>query len=66
MEKQQTYQTLHYRGPRKRKGVKNTFNEIMSENLPNLKKETDIQDIQELGSVSNKIYQKIQTKTYHC
>ena len=36
---------LHIRGTRRRKrekGVENIFNEIMAENFPSLKKETDI------------------------
>ena len=30
-------------GEKSEKGIKNVFEEIMTENLPNLKKETDIQ-----------------------
>ena len=30
-------------GPRRKRGIKNVFEEIMTENFPNLKKETDIQ-----------------------
>ena len=37
---------------RKRKGTANVFEEIMAENFPNLKKETDIQ-IQETQRVPN-------------
>ena len=50
---------MHYRGPKKRrkKGIKNIFDEIMSEDLPNLKKEADIQ-VQEADSVPNKINPK--------
>ena len=41
-------------GEQREKGIKKAVEEMMVENLPNLKKETDIQ-VQELGSVSNKI-----------
>ena len=30
-------------GPRRKRGIKNVFEEIMTENFPNLKKEKDIQ-----------------------
>jgi len=30
-------------GPRRKRGIKNVFEQIMTENFPNLKKETDIQ-----------------------
>lgn len=45
------YQHLHYRDVRKRreKGIENVLGEIMAENCPNLKKETDIQ-VQEAQS----------------
>ena len=36
------------------KGIKNVFEEIMAENFPNIKKETDIQ-VQEAQRVPNKI-----------
>ena len=41
-------------GEKSEKGIKNVFEEIMTENLPNLKKETDIQ-VQEAQRVPNKI-----------
>ena len=49
-------QHLHYRGSRRRreKGIKNVFEEIMAENFPNLKKETNIQ-VQEAQRVPNKM-----------
>ena len=48
---------MHNRDPKrrtKRKGIKNVFEEIMAENFPNLKKETDIQ-VQEAQRVPNKM-----------
>ena len=41
-----------YRGSRRRreKGIKNVFEEIMAENFPNPKKETDIQVQEHRGS----------------
>ena len=36
------------------KGIKNVFEEIIAENVPNLKKETDIQ-VQEAHRVPNKM-----------
>ena len=44
-------------GPRRKRGIKNVFEEIMTENFPNLKKETDIQ-IQEAWRVPNKMNPK--------
>ena len=44
---------MHYSGPRRKRererGVKNVFDEIIAENLPNLRKETDNQ-VQEAQS----------------
>ena len=45
---------------KKKKGDKNVFDEIMTENFPNLKKETDIQ-IQEAERVQNKMNPKRST-----
>ena len=42
------------RGRRKRKVIENVFEEIMAENFPNLKKETDIQ-VQKAQRVPNKM-----------
>ena len=42
------------KGEEREKGVENVFEEIMAENFPNLKKETNIQ-IQEAKRVPNKI-----------
>ena len=47
---------MHYRDPRgeeSEKRTENVFDEIMAENFPNLKKETDIQ-VQEVQWVPNK------------
>ena len=41
-------------GEEREKGIENVFEAIMAENLPNIKKETDIQ-IQEAQSVPNKM-----------
>ena len=41
-------------GEDREKGIENVFEEIMSENFPNLKKETDIQ-LQEAQRVPNKM-----------
>ena len=50
--------TFHYRGPRRRrdKGKETLFEEIMSENFPNLRKETNIQ-VQEAQRVPNNVNQ---------
>ena len=48
------------RGKKREKGMENIFEEIMAENFPNLKKETDVQ-IQEAQSVPNKINPKRHT-----
>lgn len=47
---------MHYRDVRKRreKGIENVLGEIMAENCPNLKKETDIQ-VQEAQRVQTKM-----------
>ena len=44
------------RGKKREKGMENIFEEIMAENFPNLKKETDVQ-IQEAQRVPNKMNQ---------
>ena len=44
-------------GEEREKGIENVFEEIMAENFPNLKKETDIQ-IQEAWRVPNKMNPK--------
>ena len=41
-------------GEEREKGIENVFEEIVAENFPNLKEETDIQ-VQEAQRVSNKI-----------
>ena len=41
-------------GEEREKGIENVFEEIMTENLPNLRKETDIQ-VQEAQRVPNKV-----------
>ena len=48
------------------KGIENVFKEIMVENFPNLKKETDIQ-VQEAQRIPSKINPNKQTytKTYY-
>ena len=53
------YQHSHHRGTRKKteQGIENLFKEIMTENFPNLVKETDIQ-VQELPRVPNKMNRK--------
>ena len=53
MQKHQAYQCLHYMGPRgeeREGGVKKAFDEILAENFPNLRMETDImvQEVQRL------------------
>ena len=48
------------RGKKREKGMENIFEEIMAENFPNLKKETDVQ-IQEAQRVPNKINPKRHT-----
>ena len=60
------YQHLHYRGPRRGRGkeVENVIDEIMAENFPNLKKETDTQ-VQKAQRVPNKMNPETHTKTYH-
>ena len=42
------------KGEEREKGIENVFEEIMAENFPNLKKETDMQ-VQEAQRVPNKI-----------
>ena len=42
------------KGEEREKGIENVFEEIMAENFPNLKKETDTQ-VQEAQRVPNKI-----------
>ena len=52
-------------GKEREKEIENVFEEIMAENFPNLKKETDIQ-IQEAQRVPNKMNPKqTHTKVYH-
>ena len=46
------------------KRVENVFDEIMAENFPYLKKETDIQ-VQEAQRVPNKMNPKRPAPTYH-
>ena len=46
------------------KGIENTFEEIMAENIPNLKKETDTQ-IQEGQGALNKLKPNRQTTPRH-
>ena len=53
---QPTY-NRNYRGEEREKESENVFEEIMAENSPNLKKETDIQ-IQEAWRVPNKMNPK--------
>ena len=62
------YQHSQYKGPRRRrereKGAENTFYEILTENFPNVKKETYIQ-LQEEQRVSNKMNPNRQTPRYN-
>lgn len=44
--------------------IENIFDKIMAENLPTLKKQTDIQ-VKEALRVSNKMSLKRSTSTYH-
>ena len=50
-------------GEEREKGIKNLFGEIMAENFPNLKKETDIQE-QEAQRVPNNMNQNRPTPRY--
>ena len=52
------------KGKEREKIIKNVFEEIMAENFPNLRKETDIQ-IQEVQRVPNKMNLNTHTKIYH-
>ena len=49
---------------RREKGVKNVLDEIIAENLPNLKKETDIQ-VKEAQSPKQDEPKETHTKTYY-
>ena len=56
MVKEEVCQFAHNRNPRRRRerGIENIFEEIMAENFPNLKKETNTQT-QEAQRVPNQI-----------
>ena len=51
-------------GEKREKGIENVFNEIMAENFPNLKKETDMYTGSTEGPKQDEPEQT-HTKTYH-